>query len=438
VQSINTNRWTLGFIALLLVLILVACTSDTQRIRESNGAARLAQTPATPTPFLTATPTAIPAPTSTPTLTPTPAATLAISIPATSATSSTPTKPPDTGEDIVRVLAPIDGVDLVFIESAHPRYSLVVRSLLPNGCARFEGYTVYGLGRAVYVMVTNVVSRDQPCTEVYDTVETRIPLSSELEQGIDYSARVSSGYVVVIDEDGSPIEALDEDPPPALNRPFHIQVNQLALIEPEALEIRFEAVLKDHRCIPVVECYVPEVRAEVLISAVDTSSGEEFRLRLVLADVNDDPITSSFGPYSIALVELSPQPNGVRTIDASEYSAVLLVSGPIDESPVSYEQVRVALRGSPVEGKPLTMRFYVDITGMASNTGDLYCQPEIWEFGDDGTDHTDLLECGDWQISIDILSKHFERTYTYEAAGDYAVSLTYGPLAPETITIQVK
>ena len=138
------------------------------------------------------------------------------------------------------------------------------------------------------------------------------------------------------------------------------------------------------------------------------------------------------------MVDLLPQPDGVRAIDASEYTAVLLVSGPIDESPASYEQVRVDLRPSPVEDKPLTVRFNADITGMAPNSRELYCQPEIWESGGNEMVQSLCFECGYWPPSVEILSKHFERTYTYEAAGSYAVSFTYGPLAPETITIRVR
>ena len=75
---------------------------------------------------------------------------------------------------------------------------------------------------------------------------------------------------------------------------------------------------------------------------------------------------------------------------------------------------------------------------MASNTRNLYCHPDHWEFGDDRTDHTDPLECGDLSASVEIFSKHMERTYKYGAAGAYQVTFTYGPLTPKTITIQVK
>ena len=287
-QSIKTSRWTLGFIALLLALILVACTSDTQRMRESNEAARFAQTQTTPTVDPTATQTAFPAPTSTPTATPTPVATLipiAILIPTTSAPTRTPTNPPDTGEGMVRVPAFIHSVDLEVIKSAPPQYSLAVRSRLPNGCARFDGYTVYRQDATVLVAMTNLVPQDQTlCAEAHGNVESQITLGSELEPGVEYAAQVVGGDLIVILEKGSSLEDLNKDPAPLLDLPFHINVNELAIIEPVGFEIRFQAVLKDHRCIPVVERYRPEVRAEVLISAVDRNSGEEFRLELVLGE----------------------------------------------------------------------------------------------------------------------------------------------------------
>ncbi len=110
-----------------------------------------------------------------------------------------------------------------------------------------------------------------------------------------------------------------------LDRPFHVKVNQSALMESEALEIRFEAVVKDGRCIPVVECYLPTAEAEVLIRAVDTNSGEEFRLELVLRSGNLDLDTRRFGRHSVTLVDLLPD-RTVRDIDASEYTVVILVS----------------------------------------------------------------------------------------------------------------
>ncbi len=125
--------------------------------------------------------------------------------------------------------------------------------------------------------------------------------------------------------DGSPSGDLDEDPAPVLDRPFHVKVNQSALMESEALEIRFEAVVKDGRCIPVVECYLPTAEAEVLIRAVDTNSGEEFRLELVLRSGNLDLDTRRFGRHSVTLVDLLPD-RTVRDIDASEYTVVILVS----------------------------------------------------------------------------------------------------------------
>ena len=351
----------------------------------------------------------------------------------------TPTSGLDGGEGMVRVPAPIESIDLEVIESDPSRHSLVVQSGLTSGCARYDGYTVYREAGTIYVVVTSLVPPDQTlCTQVYRTVESRIPLGSELEPNTEYTAQVNGGVVIVTQGDGGPSGALDKDPVPVLDRPFHVKVNQSAIIESASLEIRFKSVPKDSRCIPVVECFWPEAKAEVLISAVDTNSGEELPLELVLWRGDDDLATRSFGPYSVTLVELLPERTG-RPIDASEYAVVLLVSGPpIDESPVSYEQVRVVLGASPVEGMPLTIRFNVDITGMESNSRELYCQPETWEFGDGGKDQTSLIACGDWPPSIKIISKHSERTYTYRVAGSYEVAFTYGPLAPETITIQVR
>jgi len=125
--------------------------------------------------------------------------------------------------------------------------------------------------------------------------------------------------------DIGPYADQEPEPPPELDRPFHVKVNQSALIEPEALEIRLVAV-GDSRCNPVMECYSPEDRAKVLIRAVDQSSGEELDLELVLWEENQDLDTGNFGRYSVTLVELLPHP-AFRSNGAREYTAVLLVSG---------------------------------------------------------------------------------------------------------------
>lgn len=130
-----------------------------------------------------------------------------------------------------------------------------------------------------------------------------------------------------------PSRNLDQEPAPALDRPFHLKINRSALIESETLELRFEAVA-DSRCIPLVECDYSRARASVLINAVNKNSGEEIRFVLVLWERKQGLGIENFGRHSVTLVDLLPHPTG-QTIDASEYTAVLLVSGANDQSLVT-------------------------------------------------------------------------------------------------------
>ena len=200
--------------------------------------------------------------------------------------------------------------------------------------------------------IETVVAHDESTSSSATNTWSALPAGPGTRPLDDYLQSVTSVYFYCYDEqaritqqfvtaeacsnqrDTGPFANLDQGPAPELDRPFHVKVNQSALIESEALEIRFEAVVGDSRCIPVVECYWPEAKAKVLLSAVDTNSGEELGLELVLWEGNHDLGTRTFGGHSVTLVELLPHPTG-QTIDASEYTAVLLVSDALDESLVT-------------------------------------------------------------------------------------------------------
>ena len=66
-------------------------------------------------------------------------------------------------------------------------------------------------------------------------------------------------------------------------------------------------------------------KASLVKRQLDTKSGEELDLELVLREENQDLDTGNFGRYSVTLVELLPHP-WLRTNGAREYTAVLLVS----------------------------------------------------------------------------------------------------------------
>ena len=93
----------------------------------------------------------------------------------------------------VQVLAPIDSVEVLVMESFPPQYALVVLSGLPNGCVTFGGYRLEQGGDVIRIEVVNWKPADRSilCTEVYGTVETRINLGSDFESGRTYTIEVN-------------------------------------------------------------------------------------------------------------------------------------------------------------------------------------------------------------------------------------------------------
>lgn len=86
---------------------------------------------------------------------------------------------------MVKVLAPIDHVEVVVAESFPPQYFLHVVSGLPNGCVRFDSYDVSRDGNTIRVTVTNLEPEDRGtiCTQVYGTVAHNIPLGADFVSG---------------------------------------------------------------------------------------------------------------------------------------------------------------------------------------------------------------------------------------------------------------
>ena len=94
---------------------------------------------------------------------------------------------------MVQVLAPVESVELLVMESFPPQYSLVVVSGLPNGCASFAGYRLERSGNTIKIEMVNWKPADPQvvCTEIYRTVETRISLGSDFESGRTYTLLVN-------------------------------------------------------------------------------------------------------------------------------------------------------------------------------------------------------------------------------------------------------
>ncbi len=95
---------------------------------------------------------------------------------------------------MVQVLAPIDNLELLILESFPMQYQLQVKSGLPNGCARYGGYFMMREGATIRIEMVNWKPSDPEviCTEQYRTVETVISLGSDFENfDITYTVDVN-------------------------------------------------------------------------------------------------------------------------------------------------------------------------------------------------------------------------------------------------------
>ena len=96
--------------------------------------------------------------------------------------------------------SPIESVEVQTLESAPPQYHIRVVSGLPkgSGCSWSNGYEIRrpepGRPERIDVVVTHHEAADPfvVCTADYPTVETIVPLGSDLEPGVEYTVIVNS------------------------------------------------------------------------------------------------------------------------------------------------------------------------------------------------------------------------------------------------------
>lgn len=166
-----------------------------------------------------------------------------------------PPQDSDPADGMKPVLAPIDSVEIEVAESAPPQYFLVVGSGLPNGCARFDEYTVESEGAIVIVRVTNLVPEDENvmCTMVYGTVETRVALGTDFEPGSHYTVQVNDVTQILVTQGGGSSEGRSIKVA-RLDEPIEIKVGDSADLMSESLQVRFDSVVSDSRCPANVTC----------------------------------------------------------------------------------------------------------------------------------------------------------------------------------------
>ena len=111
----------------------------------------------------------------------------------TSTPTPTPTPLQPAGQGTIKVLAPIDSVEIRIAESFPPQYFVLVKSGLPNSCVKFDSYDVAQTGDTIQITVTNLKPADKGiiCAQVYGTAESNIALGAEFESGKTYTVMVN-------------------------------------------------------------------------------------------------------------------------------------------------------------------------------------------------------------------------------------------------------
>ena len=88
--------------------------------------------------------------------------------------------------------APIDGLDVLTLESAPPQYMLQIKAGLPSGCAKAAGYEATRSGTTINVKVHNSMPDGNViCTAIYGTYDLNINLGSDYQSGQTYTVSVN-------------------------------------------------------------------------------------------------------------------------------------------------------------------------------------------------------------------------------------------------------
>lgn len=91
-----------------------------------------------------------------------------------------------------QVAAPIDGLDVLVLESSPPQYMLHIRAGLPSGCAKQDSHSMSRAGAWINVKVLNSMpAGDPPCTMIYGTYELNINLGTDFQSGSTYTVQVN-------------------------------------------------------------------------------------------------------------------------------------------------------------------------------------------------------------------------------------------------------
>jgi hypothetical protein len=94
-------------------------------------------------------------------------------------------------KDVETRPAPIDGVDILFMESYPVQVGVYIKGGLPDGCSTFRDLTVIRDGDTVNIEVTIQKPADAVCPAIYTWFEKNVNLGSEFTTGNTYTVKVN-------------------------------------------------------------------------------------------------------------------------------------------------------------------------------------------------------------------------------------------------------
>ncbi len=108
-----------------------------------------------------------------------------------------------------------------------------------------------------------------------------------------------------------------------IDESFSLAVGETVAVEGSDLSLSFVEVERDSRCPKDVSCIVAGEAVVVFVARV---GGEDSELMFKVPPGGKDE--QAFGGFTIAIVKLEPETNSTKKIDASDYVANVVVTGP--------------------------------------------------------------------------------------------------------------
>jgi hypothetical protein len=87
--------------------------------------------------------------------------------------------------------APIDGVQVISIDTSPPQYELHVQAGLPSGCTSPHSHEVERDNTTIRVKVLNSHTGAEVCTAIYGMYDLTIPLPGPFQIGVQYRIQVN-------------------------------------------------------------------------------------------------------------------------------------------------------------------------------------------------------------------------------------------------------